>query len=608
MDYTSLHKSLGAIVAGDSTKFRVWAPANASLSLELDERVWPMQAVADGFYEVCIPQAATGSTYCYRLANGNVRPDPASRFQPHGVHGRSAVVDPHSYRWQDAHWRGIDKSDLVIYELHLGTFTQAGTFSSAVPRLHELKELGVTAIELMPLAESAGRWNWGYDGVGFFAPSHNYGPPDELRRLVDAAHGHGLAVILDVVYNHFGPEGNYFRDFAPYISAKHQTAWGDAPNFDADDPQVARLVRNYFLANLCYWIDEFHLDGLRIDAIHCMADDSQLHIATELSMAFAAMRQQTDRQLHLIAESNIYDGELLGPLSQGGHGYDAQWCDDFLHSVFSVFRPHEQMSNRRYAPQDLHATLVRGYTYAGSLTAPRQHLSLEDAPQPAELSSLVFSIQNHDFIGNHPLGRRLHQLSSHDAQRAAAALLLLYPAIPMLFMGEEFASENAFTFFVDYGEQVLREAVERGRRAEYPQHDWSHGASPLNPAAFESSQIGPASAGCLETLTWYQSLLGIRKRWQQAALSSEFLTAFWEPTVSVAHLSYETSVDRHFVVVRLNAGDDATPPLTVAVQGSIALSQNCGVGANNTCTLGHNGVVIGSGVAMLKLPQATVAG
>ncbi len=603
MAVSNYHRSLGAQALGTVTRFRVWAPDHASLSIELasavstpsgDARLFSMNRAANGFFELELPNNLAGADYHIVLPEGIRRPDPVSRFQPVGIHGPSQVVDANSYCWSDQNWRGVAQGDLVIYELHIGTFTQLGTYRAAAERLPELVELGITAVELMPVAESAGRWNWGYDGVLFFAPRHTYGTPDDFRRFVDTAHGLGLAVILDVVYNHFGPEGNYFREFGPYISDKHSTAWGDAPNFDGDNAQA---VRDYFTANISYWIDEFHLDGLRVDAIHCMSDESRPHIVSDMSIAFAEQRHQTSRHLHLIAESNVFDAQMLQSREGGGHGYDAEWCDDFLHSVFAVLRPGEQMSNRVYGGEDLQAVLQRGYVYAGSLELLRRHISLEEDSTRAELLALVYSIQNHDFIGNHPLGQRLHQLTSDDAHRAAAALLMLVPAIPMLFMGEEFASPHPFYFFVDYGDAHLREAVERGRKAEYPQHDWSGGASPVAPAAFELSKLGPASEGNQQTRDWYKSLIAARKRWRKSGLmSAQSLEAQWVAEQQTAILHYGDDSESRFVVVRLNSRVMQHRPARLKLAGSIELSQNCEPTKGSQCLiLRENAVAFGSG-------------
>jgi maltooligosyltrehalose trehalohydrolase len=601
-----LHRRLGAIVSEHTTRFRIWAPNQPALSIELlstpdgsphDHQLQAMQPTADGYFELELPQVLAGAQYQVVLADGTRRPDPVSRFQPAGVHSLSQVVDPTQYSWNDHNWSGIAKADLVIYELHLGTFTTAGTYRAAAARLPELRELGITAIELMPIAESAGAWNWGYDGVLFFAPRHTYGSPDDFRSLVDTAHQLGIAVILDVVYNHFGPEGNYFRDFGPYVSSKHSTAWGDAPNFDDEASSSRQPVRDYFTANISYWIDEFHLDGLRIDAIHCMSDESPVHIVSDLADTFDAIRKQSKRTLHLIAESNVYDAQMLQPRAGGGHGYDAEWCDDFLHSVFATLRPGEQMSQRIYSGDDLLPTLQRGYVFAGSLKVLRQRIPLEEDAQTADWGSLVYSIQNHDFIGNHPLGKRLHQLTSDDSHRAAAALLLLVPAIPMLFMGEEFAAPQPFYFFVDYGDDYLRQAVERGRKAEYPQHDWNAGVSSITPAAFNDSKLGQVSTGNLQTLHWYHRLIRLRKQWLETGLlAAGTFQAQWLKEHQTALLHYQHQSESVFVVVRLSHPFMQHAPLQLKLNGELLINQNCDVtDAGRQLHLRENGVAIGCG-------------
>ncbi len=603
-DESLTRSSRGINATGSGCRFRVWAPACQTLALEIKTTAaieqWPMLRDEKGFFECRVATAGAGTLYRFAFADGARRPDPLSRFQPMGVHGWSEVIDPHAYTWQDADWRGIEKRDLIIYELHLGAFTSEGTYDAAIERLDELTELGVTAIELMPLAESAGRWNWGYDGVDFFSPRHTFGRPDDFRRFVDSAHQRDLAVILDVVYNHFGPEGNYLGQFGPYVSQKHKTAWGDAPNFDGLD---AQHVRDFFTSNVAYWIDEFHLDGLRVDAIHCMADQSPTHIAGELADAVDALRPHSGRTLHMIAESNVYDRQMLAARNSAGMGYDAQWCDDFLHSVFAILRPSERMSQRTYDRDDLGTTLERGYVFEGSLTTVRQRIPLESQPHRTELESLVFSIQNHDFIGNHPLGQRLHQLTSHDAHRAAAALLLLYPAIPMIFMGEEFASENPFFFFVDYSDADMRRATEIGRRAEYPQHDWSEGASPLSDAAFSSSNIGPTPSGNGDTLDWYKSLIRLRKQWKaQGRLLVDRLHTQWVADLNLAVLRYEgVGLDQAcFVVVRLNPAAGSSVPVRLSFSGELALSQNCQpTDLPSQYLLGANAVAVGTGPIQL---------
>lgn len=613
---TELHRRLGAFPLPDgSWQFRVWAPHHEQVELEVirdgETEYRSMQRQVDGFHDVICRDLGPGMRYKYRLSGSVSRPDPASRFQPTGVHTASELVDPSSYAWADGGWRGVPKEDLVIYELHLGTFTERGTYTAAIERLNELAELGVTAVELMPLAQSAGHWNWGYDGVDFFAPHRSYGTPDELRRFVDAAHAAGLAVIVDVVYNHFGPEGNYLADFGPYLSQQHMTTWGAAPNFDGLD---AARVREFFIANAIYWIDEYHCDGLRLDAIHCMYDDSEKHIVTEIGEAVGALRQQLNREVHLIAESNVYDPEMLQPLERGGHGFDGVWCDDFLHSVFAILRPGERMSNRSYQPhEDLDTTLRRGYVYCGTLREPRERVALqpdgsEESEERVPLESLIFAIQNHDFIGNHPLGQRLHKLVSIEAQKAAATLLLLHPAIPMLFMGEEFASENPFYFFVDYGDEHLRVAVEEGRRREYPQHDWSDGRSPLDRSAFERSRIGPLEAGNVELQQWYRKLLQLRRQWKARGLiRTASLNAHWDSDLHLAWLQYDADGDSAFAAVRLHPMNGAPPPLDVRVDGKILLGQyqqqEAGEGVQRV-QLGDFGVVVGEGYVTVDILAA----
>lgn len=560
-----LHRWLGAIPLDDRrTWFCVWAPERDIVEWESadhpSQRV-PMRKTAAGYHVTVIDDAPAGTRYAYRLDGGPARPDPASRFQPDGVHGPSQVVS-RSFPWTDDAWQGIPREALVIYELHVGAFTEAGTFESLIERLDELIDLGITAIELMPVAAAPGRWNWGYDGVDWFAPQRTYGTPDDFRRLVDAAHARGLAVILDVVYNHLGPEGNYLGEYGAYLSDHHQTVWGDAPNFDGSEH--ARELRRFVVANALYWYEEFHLDGLRIDAIHCMEDDGEPHIVRELGEAVRRWSDDCGRRngVLLIAESNIYDPEMLMPLEEGGLGFDAEWCDDFLHGLFAVIRPHEQLSNRVYRPgQDLAQTLHSGFVFEGSLRRPRQR---RENRARVDTEGLIYSIQNHDFIGNHPQGKRLHQLASPDVQRSAASLLILMPAIPMLFMGEEFASEQPFQFFVDFGNEQLRKAVVKGRQAEYPQHDWSNGVSPVSERAFESSRIGGRDEGDAAMWDWYRQLIQLRSQWRNSGLLAD------------RNICVETDIERGLYVVGYNRDDErSVVAVRLSAVGSKAEPMRC---------------------------------
>jgi maltooligosyltrehalose trehalohydrolase len=560
---TSFNYRFGPLFHDDGTvTFRVWAPRLESLAIRLATQVQstPMSRDEQGMFAVRLP-AANGDRYWIELPHGTLRPDPASRFQPDGVHGSSQLVNTRQFAWQVNSWQGLPKKSLIIYEMHLGTVTSGGTYESAIGDLDRLVALGVTAIELMPIAETAGSRNWGYDGVNLYAPRNSYGPPERLQGFIDAAHQRGLAVILDVVYNHFGPEGNYLHELGGYVSQTHRTAWGDAPNFDAEG---SRLMRDFIVENAIYWIEEFRFDGLRLDAIHCMADDSEEHVVTEIGRAVAELRVRLNRELCLIAESNVYDPELLQPLSAQGHGFDAEWCDDFLHSVFAVLKPGDHMSTRKYMPfADLDLVLKRGFVFQATLHSERKRIPVNADLPRTEFESLIFAIQNHDFIGNHPSGRRLHQIAGHDAHRAVAALLLLLPAIPMLFMGEEFASNSPFQFFTDFTDAHIRTAVEVGRRKEYPQHNWADSPSPLDESVFRSSFIGEESTGSAQTLQWYKDLISIRKQWIQAELlGSANLQTDWDAVSQIARLTYRNESHVGEVLVRLHMPDSPAQPLS----------------------------------------------
>jgi maltooligosyltrehalose trehalohydrolase len=566
-----LHRYLGArLVSESKVEFCVWSPTVDCIHIYLEgregEEPFALQKQEGGYHVGTMDCVGVGVRYYCSFDGGPKRPDPASRFQPDGVHGPSQVV-PREFTWTDSDWQGVPRQSLVIYELHIGAFTEAGTFRAAAARLDELLDLGITAIELMPVADCAGRWNWGYDGVCLFAPNRNYGTTDDLKFLINAAHAKGLAVILDVVYNHLGPEGNYLGEAGPYLSNRHSTAWGSAPNFD--DAEYGSGLRRFFIANAMNWLDEYHFDGLRVDAIHCMKDDSECHVITELSQVVRSWSSLTKRPAMLIAETNVFDPEMLSPVSNGGSGFDAQWCDDFLHSVFAVVRPGEHLCHRRYeSGADLDQTLRWGYVHEGTLREERGRV------QPSasvDVSGLICSIQHHDFIGNHPLGKRLHQLTSVETQRAASALLLLSPSIPMLFMGEEFCCETPFQFFVDFGDADLRTAVVEGRKREYPQHDWSTGMLPTDAAAFYDSKIGSVLNGDGQMRAWYRDLLTHRKRWVACGILQQ------------RHLVVDSCIDQGVFVLRYRT---AVRCVTVAVRLSVL------AGRDDVCDFTANGELV----------------
>ena len=442
------------------THVRVWAPAVDAAAVVMTSGTRVTLDREDSGYFSGTVAAAAGERYQFQLgSDSRLYPDPASRFQPEGPHGPSEIVNPSTFRWSDQAWKGVSLPGQVVYELHVGTFTPAGTFAAAAEQLAELARLGVTMVEVMPVAEFDGTFGWGYDGVDLFAPSHLYGGPDEFRRFVDRAHAHGLAVILDVVYNHFGPVGNYLRAFSPaYFTDRYDNEWGDAINFDGED---AGPVREFFVTNARYWIDEFHLDGLRLDATQQIFDASLEHVVAAIGRA--AREAAGRRSIVLIAENEPQDTRLVRPLSGGGYGLDGLWNDDFHHGAVVALtgRSEAYYSDTKGAPQEFISAAKYGYLFQGQFYSwqrqPRGKPSWGLSP-----AAFVAYIENHDQVANSARGLRLHQLTSPGRWRAMTALLLLGPATPMLFQGQEMASSAPFLYFADLGAE-LRDAVRKGR-------------------------------------------------------------------------------------------------------------------------------------------------
>ncbi|MCC7106152.1 MAG: malto-oligosyltrehalose trehalohydrolase [Chloroflexi bacterium] len=456
----------GASMTAAGARFRVWAPrarvVDVSLEAPTGPRDVPMEPLGDGWFQAEIAGVRAGQRYRYRLDGGEAFPDPASRSQPEGPHGPSVVVDPAAYRWGDAAWNGLDPERLAIYELHVGTFTPRGTFEAITEQLLELKALGITAVELMPVAEFPGRWNWGYDGVDLYAPSSVYGGPDGLRRLVDAAHQAGLGMILDVVYNHFGPDGNYLRQYAEaYFTDRHHTPWGDAINYDGPG---SRNVRQLVIQNAVYWLREFHLDGLRLDATHAIQDDSPRHLLSELAEAVHAVPGW--RRL-VIAEDHRNLVELIDPPERGGMGLDGVWADDFHHALRTFLTHEHEGYYEDYAgrPVDLARATKDGFLYQGErsvhLNGPRGTPVTDEPGRAFEICT-----ENHDQVGNRALGERLNHLIDRERYLVASALLLLSPLTPILFQGQEFAASTPFLFFTDHNPE-LGKLVREGRRNEF---------------------------------------------------------------------------------------------------------------------------------------------
>lgn len=469
----SVHEMpFGASLTGDGqVRFRLWAPGAQRVAVSLaesdSERDLPMQAEPNGWFSLITDQARPGSTYRYRIDEGLRVPDPASRQQVKDVHGPSRVVDPAAWKWQDADWRGRPWQEAVIYELHVGSFTESGSFRAIAERLDGLLELGVTAIELMPVADFPGERNWGYDGVLPFAPARCYGSPDDLKALVQTAHAKGMMVFLDVVYNHFGPEGNYLHAYAPaFFTDKHHTPWGAAINYDDAGSEV---VRAFFIHNALYWLEEFHLDGLRLDAVHAIVDDSRPDVLMELAEAVNA-GVGAKRHVHLVLENDDNAARYLERRhDRTPRWYVAQWNDDIHHALHVLATGENGGYYADYAEQPvrhLGRCLTEGFAFQGEASHYRDGEKRGEPSAHLPSGAFVAFMQNHDQIGNRAFGERLSVLSSPESLRALSAIMLLAPSPPLLFMGQEWAAAEPFLFFCDFGEELAGKVTE-GRRKEF---------------------------------------------------------------------------------------------------------------------------------------------
>ena len=511
----------GAEIVPDGVRFRLWAPDAETVVLTLqDGRQLPMTMVADGWFELTTADARAGSRYRYRIG-GEFYPDPASRSQPDGALAASAVVDPRAYDWSDDAWTGVPWHEAVIYELHPGAFSDAGDFAGVARHLDHLLTLGVTMVELMPVAECPGRWNWGYDGVLPYAPARRYGGPEGLKRLVEECHRRGLAVLLDVVYNHFGPSGNFLHAYASrFFTDTHRTPWGGAINFD--DAGAAN-VRRFFVENALYWLDEFHFDGLRFDAVHAIADGSGRHFLTELGET--VRHAMPDRHIHLVLENDGNQPALIGHAAGGRGPYDAQWNDDFHHALRVALAGTTGGYYDDYVDDPVGRVgraLAEGFVYQGEPSGHRGGRPRGAPSGDLPPTAFVNFIQNHDQVGNHAYGWRLPRFVDAAALRAGAAILLLSPAIPLLFMGEEWASERPFPFFCDFDGE-LASAVRKGRLAEFSSfaefRDEAARAripDPLRESTFLSAKLdwsALAKPRHAEMLAFYRYLLALRRRY-----------------------------------------------------------------------------------------------
>ncbi len=432
------------------------------------DRIVPLQGGARGYHHGVIEGVGPGALYRYLLDGERERPDPASRFQPQGVHGPSQVTDP-SFPWNDENWAGIPLDSYIIYELHVGTFTAGGTFEAIIPHLDDLEDLGVTAVELMPVAQVPGSRNWGYDGVYPFTVQGSYGGPEGLKGLVNACHERKLVVILDVVYNHLGPEGNYLADFGPYFTERYRTPWGVAINFDGPHSDE---VRRFFIENALYWITDFHIDALRIDAVHAMMDFSARPFLANLASAVHEQADLLNRRIHIIAESALNDTRVIHPPECGGYGLDAQWNDDFHHSLHTLLTGEQTGYYRDFGKlQHLIKAFREGFVYSGEYSTYRKR-SHGTSSRHIPAHRLVVFAQNHDQVGNRMLGERLSTLVSFEALKLAAGAVLLSPYIPLLFMGEEYGEESPFPYFVSHSDPEVVAAVREGRKEEFRAFQW----------------------------------------------------------------------------------------------------------------------------------------
>ena len=488
-DLTPIGRSVGAFCdPGKGTSFTVWAPfaSEVHVAIEGEDKDFALHRDPAGYWSGDISKAHAGSRYWFVL-DGRKLPDPASLSQPDGVHGASEVIDHQAFDWRDHRWKGSRMKDLIIYELHIGTFTNEGSFDAAIERIPELLDLGITAIEIMPVAQFPGDRNWGYDGAFPFAVQNSYGGPAGLKRFVNACHDAGIAVVLDVVYNHLGPEGNYLNGFGPYFTEKYKTPWGPSLNFD---DAHSDHVRNFFIQNALMWLRDHHIDALRLDAVHAIIDTSAKHFLQELAEKVKELSDRTGRKYLLIAESDLSDRRLLDPIEKGGYGLDAQWMDDLHHSIHTLITGENEGYYHDFGePDHLTKALAHSFVFNGTYSEYRQRTVGTDATDlPA--SQFVVCIQNHDQVGNRMLGERLTQLVSFDMLKVAAGIYLLSPYVPMLFMGEEYGEEVPFLYFVSHGDRDLVEAVRKGRREEFASFSWKGEApDPQSEDTFRRSKL-----------------------------------------------------------------------------------------------------------------------
>ncbi|MGD0127943.1 MAG: malto-oligosyltrehalose trehalohydrolase [Terriglobia bacterium] len=524
--------TLGAtLLEGRQCQFLVWAPHAESVELRIldprdsfsaatavhsadhgGERLVRLEVRNRGYHGGIVEGVEPGTRYLYCLDRKKDRPDPASLFQPAGVHGPSQVVDPRAFRWSDAEWRGLRLDDYIVYEIHVGTFTPEGSFDAVLAHLEDLRKLGVTALELMPVAQFPGDRNWGYDGAYPFAVQNSYGGPEGLKKLVNACHEWGLAVVLDVVYNHLGPEGNYLNDFGPYFTSQYQSLWGQALNFDG--PESDEVVR-FFIENALYWLRDFHIDALRLDAIHGIVDRNGQPFLQLLARSVHEFARQARREIYLIAESDFNDVRYIQPAESGGCGLDAQWSDDFHHALHTLLTGEQTGYYLDFGKlEHLEKAFAEGFVYSGQYSAYRRRRHGNSSRHVPGRQFVVFS-QNHDQVGNRLLGDRMSTLVSFEALKLAAGMVILSPYIPLLFMGEEWGERAPFQYFTSHSDAALVDAVRRGRREEFAAFGWqAEPPDPQDEATFLRSKLDHSrrNTGWHQIMEgFYQELIKLRR-------------------------------------------------------------------------------------------------
>jgi maltooligosyltrehalose trehalohydrolase len=532
-------------------ELRVWAPKARTLDLDVGGRARPMDERHGGWWVIDDDELTPGTDYALRIDGTDPVPDPRSPWQPSGVHGPSRVVDHASFAWTDRDWRGMHLPSAVLYELHVGTFSPEGTFDGAIARLDHLVDLGVTAVELLPVAEFSGDRNWGYDGVDLYAPHHAYGGPDGLKRLVAACHGRGLGVILDVVYNHLGPEGNHLGRFGPYFTDFYATPWGQAVNYDQ---RGSLEVRRFVIDNALQWLRDYHVDGLRLDAVHAIIDTSAIHVLEELAFEVEELAAEVGRPLHLIAESDLNDPRVIRGRELGGWGHDAQWSDDLHHALHAVLTGETNGYYEDFGSlDDVADALEEAWIYAGRYSAHRDRVHGRPHGGMPGWRFLAY-LQNHDQVGNRAIGDRISDSISHDRVRVGAALYLLSAFVPMIFQGEEWAASSPFQYFTGHEDRELGRAVAQGRRSEFASFGWDPAEvpDPQDAATFERSKLRwdeRSSSPHAEMLEWYRSLVRLRRSTPDLA-------------------------DGRLDLVRVTADDDACT--LVVERGEITIAANLG--------------------------------